>query len=124
MFEFLRKEIVVLRKKNTKLKKELSEAEYDKREIFNHASSVDHAYALSKIRNEQMAKTNESLLDDYTKRRKEVNKLKNELKTQQQAHERQLQEMRAEFEVVSILPYTTLWLAIYYVMVLDPFILC
>ena len=71
-----------------------------------------------------MAKTNESLLDDYTKRRKEVNKLKNELKTQQQAHERQLQEMRAEFEVVSILPYTTLWLAIYYVMVLDPFILC
>merc|ERR1719253_365346 len=31
MFAFLRKEIVVLRKKNTKLKKELSEAESDKR---------------------------------------------------------------------------------------------
>mmetsp|Transcript_24599 Transcript_24599/g.53004 ORF Transcript_24599/g.53004 Transcript_24599/m.53004 type:complete len:1710 (-) Transcript_24599:57-5186(-) len=99
MFEFLRKEIVVLRKKNTKLKKELAEAESDKREIFNHASSVDHAFALSKIRNEQMTKTNMSLLDDNNKRRKEANKLKNELKTQQQAHEAQLQEMRAEFEV-------------------------
>lgn len=99
MFEFLRKEIVVLRKKNTKLKKELAEAESDKREIFNHASSVDHAFALSKIRNEQMSKTNMSLLDDNNRRRKEVNKLKNELKTQQQAHEAQLREMRAEFEM-------------------------
>lgn len=100
MFEFLRKEIVVLRKKNTKLKKDLAEAESDKREIFNHASSVDHAFALSKIRSEQITKTNESLLEDNTKRRKEASKLKNELKTQQQAHERQLQEMRAEFEMV------------------------
>lgn len=99
MFEFLRKEIVVLRKKNTKLKKELTEAESDKREIFNHASSVDHAFALSKIRNEQMSKTNVALLDDNNKRRKEVSKLKNELKTQQQAHEAQLQEMRAEFDM-------------------------
>ena len=99
MFEFLRKEIVVLRKKNTKLKKELAEAESDKREIFNHASSVDHAFALSKIRNEQMSKTNMTLLDDNNKRRKELNKLKNELKTQQQAHERQLREMRSEFEL-------------------------
>ena len=99
MFEFLRKEIVVLRKKNTKLKKELAEAESDKREIFNHASSVDHAFALSKIRNEQMSKTNMSLLDDNNRRRKEVNKLKNELKTQQQAHEAQLNEMRSEFEL-------------------------
>jgi len=99
MFEFLRKEIVVLRKKNTKLKKDLAEAESDKREIFNHASSVDHAFALSKIRNEQMTKTNMALLDDNNKRRKEVSKLKNELKTQQQAHESQLQEMRAEFEM-------------------------
>jgi len=99
MFEFLRKEIVVLRKRNTKLKKELVEAESDKREIFNHASSVDHAFALSKIRNEQMSKTNLSLLDDNNKRRKEATKLKHELRTQQQAHEAQLQEMRAEFEV-------------------------
>jgi chromosome segregation ATPase len=98
MFEFLRKEIVVLRKKNTKLKKELAEAESDKREIFNHASSVDHALALSKIRNEQMTKTNMSLLDDNNRRRKEINKLKNELKTQQQAHEGQLKDMRSEFE--------------------------
>lgn len=99
MFEFLRKEIVILRKKNTKLKKELAEAESDKREIFNHASSVDHAFALSKIRNEQMSKTNMSLLDDNNRRRKEVGKLKNELKTQQQAHESQLQDMRSEFEM-------------------------
>ncbi|KAL7530764.1 hypothetical protein ACHAXR_003660, partial [Thalassiosira sp. AJA248-18] len=99
MFDFLRKEIVVLRKKNTKLKKELAEAESDKREIFNHASSVDHAFALSKIRNEQMSKTNLALLDDNNRRRKEVSKLKNELKTQQQAHESQLQEMRTEFEM-------------------------
>ena len=99
MFDFLRKEIVVLRKKNTKLKKELAEAESDKREIFNHASSVDHAFALSKIRNEQMTKTNMALLDDNNKRRLDANKLKNELKTQQQAHEGQLQEMRTEFEM-------------------------
>jgi len=99
MFEFLRKEIVILRKKNTKLKIELAEAESDKREIFNHASSVDHAFALSKIRNEQMSKTNMSLLDDNNKRRKEVGKLKNELKTQQQAHKSQLQDMRSEFEM-------------------------
>eukprot|EP00578_Thalassiosira_sp_NH16_P027413 CAMPEP_0181092850 /NCGR_PEP_ID=MMETSP1071-20121207/9132_1 /TAXON_ID=35127 /ORGANISM="Thalassiosira sp., Strain NH16" /LENGTH=1679 /DNA_ID=CAMNT_0023175045 /DNA_START=150 /DNA_END=5185 /DNA_ORIENTATION=+ len=99
MFAFLRKEIVVLRKKNTKLKKELSEAESDKREIFNHASSVDHAFALAKIRNEQMSRTNFSLLEENNIRRKELNKLKNELKTQQQAHEDQLQEMRAEFEM-------------------------
>jgi len=99
MFEFLRKEIVVLRKKNTKLKKDLADAETDKREIFNHASGVDHAFSLSKIRNEQMSKTNMALLDDNNKRRKEVNNLKNELKTQQQAHESQLQEMRAEFEL-------------------------
>jgi len=99
MFEFLRKEIVILRKKNTKLKKELAEAESDKREIFNHASSVDHAFALSKIRNEQMSKTNMSLLDDNNRRRKEATKLKNELKTQQQAHESQLQDMRSEFEM-------------------------
>ncbi|KAL9191102.1 hypothetical protein ACHAXT_000808 [Thalassiosira profunda] len=99
MFDFLRKEIVVLRKKNTKLKKELAEAESDKQEIFNHASSVDHAFALSKIRNEQMSKTNVALLNDNNKRRLDVNKLKNELKTQQQAHEGQLQEMRTEFEM-------------------------
>jgi len=99
MFEFLRKEIVVLRKKNAKLKKDLADAESDKREIFNHASGVDHAFSLSKIRNDQMSKTNMALLDDNNKRRKEVNNLKNELKTQQQAHEAQLQEMRAEFEM-------------------------
>lgn len=99
MFEFLRKEIVVLRKKGTKLKKELAEAESDKREIFNHASGVDHAFSLSKIRNEQMSKTNMALLDDNNRRRKEVGLLKNELKTQQQSHESQLQEMRAEFEM-------------------------
>mmetsp|Transcript_9719 Transcript_9719/g.14710 ORF Transcript_9719/g.14710 Transcript_9719/m.14710 type:complete len:419 (-) Transcript_9719:223-1479(-) len=99
MFEFLRKEIVILRKKNTKLKKDLADAETDKREIFNHASGVDHAFSLSKIRNEQMSKTNMALLDDNNKRRKEVTNLKNELKTQQQAHELQLQEMRAEFEL-------------------------
>jgi myosin heavy subunit len=98
MFEFLRKEIVVLRKKNTKLKKELAESESDKREIFNHASSVDHTLALSKIRNDQMSKTNMTLLDDNNRRRKESNKLKIELKTQQEKHESQLQEMRNEFD--------------------------
>ena len=98
MFEFLRKEIVVLRKKNTKLKKELAESESDKREIFNHASGVDHALALSKIRNDQMSKTNMTLLDDNNRRRKESNKLKIELKTQQEAHEAQLQDMRDEFD--------------------------
>lgn len=46
-----------------------------------------------------MSKTNMALLDDNNRRRKEVNKLKNELKTQQQAHEAQLQEMRSEFEM-------------------------
>ena len=90
---------MVLRKRNTKIKKDLAEAESDKREIFNHASSVDHAFALSKIRNEQMSKTNMALLDDNNRRRKEVSKLKNELKTQQQAHESMLQEMRSEFEM-------------------------
>jgi hypothetical protein len=98
MFEFLRKEIVVLRKKNTKVKKELAESESDKREIFNHASGVDHALALSKIRNDQMSKTNMTLLDDNNRRRKESNKLKIELKTQQEAHEAQLQDMRDEFD--------------------------
>jgi myosin heavy subunit len=98
MFEFLRKEIVALRKKNTKLKKELAESESDKREIFNHASGVDHALALSKIRNDQMSKTNMTLLDDNNRRRKESNKLKIELKTQQEAHEAQLQDMRDEFD--------------------------
>lgn len=62
---------VILRKKNARLKKELQEAEADKREIFNHASSVDHAFALSKIRNEQMTKTNSTLLADNNKRKKE-----------------------------------------------------
>lgn len=99
MFEFLRKEIVVLRKKNTKIKKELAEAESDKREIFQHVSAVEHSAALSNIRVQQMTKTNMALLEENTRRRKEVTKLKNELKTQQQAHEAQLQEMRAEFEV-------------------------
>mmetsp|Transcript_30439 Transcript_30439/g.61074 ORF Transcript_30439/g.61074 Transcript_30439/m.61074 type:complete len:1725 (+) Transcript_30439:85-5259(+) len=98
MFEFLRKEIVVLRKKNTKLKKELAESESDKRELFNQASSTDHALALSKIRNDQMSKTNMTLLDDNNRRRKESTKLKNELKTQQEAHESQLQDMRVEFD--------------------------
>ncbi len=98
MFEFLRKEIVVLRKKNTKLKKELAESESDKRELFNQASSTDHALALSKIRNDQMSKTNMTLLDDNNRRRKESTKLKNELKTQQEAHESQLQDMREEFD--------------------------
>ena len=46
-----------------------------------------------------MTKTNLALLDDNNKRRKEVSKLKNELKTQQEAHEAQLQEMRTEFEM-------------------------
>ena len=99
MFEFLRKEILVLRKKNVKIKKELAEAESDKRELFNHASSVDHSLSLSKIRCEQLTKTNATLLDDSTRRRKETTKLKNELNTQQQAHESQLQEMRTEFEL-------------------------
>jgi len=99
MFEFLRKEIIALRKKNIQLKKELAEAESDKRETFNHASSLDHSLALSKMCGEQMAKTNATLLDDNNRRRKESNNLKNELKTQQQAHESQLQEIRAEFEL-------------------------
>jgi hypothetical protein len=98
MFEFLRKEIVILRKKNTKLKKELAESESDKRELFNQASGVDHALALSKIRNDQMSKTNMTLLDDNNRRRKESTKLKNELKTQQEAHESQLEDMREEFD--------------------------
>jgi myosin heavy subunit len=98
MFEFLRKEIVVLRKKNTKLKKELAESESDKRELFNQASGTDHALALAKIRNDQMSKTNMTLLDDNNRRRKECAKLKNELKTQQEAHESQLQDMRVEFD--------------------------
>ena len=98
MFDFLRKEIVVLRKKNMKLKKDLAEAETDKREIFKHSQSLDHSFAVAKIRNEQMSKTNNALFEDNSKRRKEMIKLKNELKTQQQAHEAQLQEMRSEFE--------------------------
>jgi myosin-5 len=98
MFEFLRKEIVVLRKKNMKLKKDLSAAESDKREIFKHSQNLDHSFAVAKIRNEQMSKTNNTLFEDNSKRRKEMIKLKNELKTQQQAHEAQLQEMRSEFE--------------------------
>lgn len=40
-----------------------------------------------------------TLLDDNNKRRKEANNLKNELKTQQQAHEIQLGEMREEFDL-------------------------
>jgi len=99
MFEFLRKEIIVLRKKNTHLKKELAAAESEKRDISNHSSSIEHAFAVAKIRNEQMNKTNMSLLDDNNRRRKEVNRLKNELTTQQQAHEAQLRDMRAEFDI-------------------------
>ena len=99
MFEFLRKEIIALRKKNTHLKKELAAAESDRREMCNHSSSIDHALAVAKIRNEQMNKTNMSLLDDNNRRRKEVNRLKNELTTQQQAHEAHLQEIRAEFDI-------------------------
>jgi hypothetical protein len=99
MFEFLRKEIIVLRKKNTHLKKELAAAESEKREMSNHSSSIEHAFAVAKIRNEQMNKTNMSLLDDNNRRRKEVNRLKNELTTQQQAHEAQLRDMRAEFDI-------------------------
>eukprot|EP00804_Cyclotella_cryptica_P008849 CCRYP_013082-RA/>CCRYP_013082-RA protein AED:0.07 eAED:0.07 QI:484/1/1/1/0.91/0.92/13/136/1750 len=99
MFEFLRKEIVTLRKKNTALKKQLAESEADKRAIYNHASSVDHSYALSKIRVEQMSKSNAALLEDNNMRRKEASKLKNELKLQQQAHEEQLNQMRADFDI-------------------------
>mmetsp|Transcript_7529 Transcript_7529/g.13206 ORF Transcript_7529/g.13206 Transcript_7529/m.13206 type:complete len:420 (+) Transcript_7529:122-1381(+) len=101
MFEFLRKEIVVLRRKNTKLRKELAEAESDKQEIFDHALDIDHAFSLSKICNEQKSKTDMALLDDTNRRmrRKEVSKLRNELKTQRQAHDEQLQEMGAEFEM-------------------------
>ncbi len=98
MFEFLRKEIVALRKKNTKLKKDLADAETGKREMFKHSSNLDHSFAIAKIRNEQMCKTNASLLEDNNKRRKEGTKLKDELKTQQQAHEVLLEEMRCRFE--------------------------
>jgi len=98
MFDFLRKEIVILRKKNIKLKKDIAEAETDKRDMFKHTSNLDHSLAVAKIQNEQMSKTNASLLEDDIKRRKEVSKLKNELRMQQEAHEEQLQEMKSEFE--------------------------
>ena len=99
MFEFLRKEIVALRKKNAALKKSLAESESYKREIYNHASSVDHSYALAKIRIEQMTKTNMTLLEDNNKRRKDASKLKYELKLQQQSHGEQLTQMRADFDL-------------------------
>ena len=99
MFEFLRKEIIVLRKKNTHLKKELAAKESERRDMYNHSSSIENTLAMAKIRNDQMNKTNMSLLDDNNRRRKEVNRLKHELTTQQQAHEAQLREMRTEFDI-------------------------
>ncbi|KAL7508418.1 hypothetical protein ACHAXN_005483 [Cyclotella atomus] len=99
MFEFLRKEIVALRKKNSALKKQLTESEAYKREIYNHASSVDHSYALAKIRIEQMTKTNATLLEDNNRRRKDASKLKSELKLQQESHGEQLKQMRADFDI-------------------------
>lgn len=50
MFEFLRKEIVTLRKKNTTLKKQLAESEADKRvccRVLNTASFTLHCVMLS-----------------------------------------------------------------------------
>ena len=99
MFEFLRKEIVVLRKKNATLKRQLTESEAFKREIYNHASSVDHSFALAKIRIEQMTKTNSALLEDNNRRRKDNSKLKNELALQQQSHGEQLNQMRSDFDI-------------------------
>jgi len=99
MFEFLRKEIVVLRKKNTKLKRELAESEAEKREMFNHASSTEHAFALSKIRSEQLTRNNAQLTENANRFKKEISKLKTELKTQQYGHELQLRDMRQEFDM-------------------------
>lgn len=99
MFEFLRKEIVVLRKKNATLKRQLTESEAYKREIYNHASSVDHSFALAKIRIEQMTQTNSALLEDNNRKRKDNNNLKSELALQQQSHGEQLNQMRSDFDI-------------------------
>lgn len=71
----------------------------NEKEIYNHASSQDHSYALSKIRLEQLTKTNATLLEDNNIRRKEASKLKSELKMQQQAHSEQLNQMRSDFDI-------------------------
>lgn len=44
MFEFLRKEIVALRKKNTALKKQLTESEAYKRVCGNNSVDIDTVY--------------------------------------------------------------------------------
>mmetsp|Transcript_22724 Transcript_22724/g.30071 ORF Transcript_22724/g.30071 Transcript_22724/m.30071 type:complete len:1523 (-) Transcript_22724:252-4820(-) len=98
MFEYLRKEIFTLRAKNSDLKNELVEAEADKREIAQHAESIDAAAKLSNLRASQLTKTNQALIKELMQHRQEVAGLKREMKAKESRFGTEMDNLRREYE--------------------------
>lgn len=98
MFDYLRKEIFMLRGKNTELKAELREAEDDKREILIHAESSEAAASSSRLQVAALTKSNAVLSKEILEHRHEAALLKKELKNTNTYHEEAVMAIKSNHE--------------------------
>uniref|UniRef100_A0A7S1YKS9 Uncharacterized protein n=1 Tax=Grammatophora oceanica TaxID=210454 RepID=A0A7S1YKS9_9STRA len=109
MFDYLRKEIFMLRGKNSDLKTELRDAETDKRELLSHAESAEAAASASRLRVAQLTKNNSTLMAEIMEQKHEVASLKKEVKASSDhkeevvaniktGHDLQLRQQEAEIK--------------------------
>ena len=98
MFDYLRKEIYTLRGRNADLRTEIRELDLEKRELSNHAQSIEAALELCKLRVGQLTKTNSALIAEVMGHKQEISTLKKELKKRDHRHEQELINFRDEFD--------------------------
>lgn len=80
MFDYLRKEIFMLRTKNGELKQRVREVESEKRDILSTCDNTDSAASVSKLHVARLTKENGSLLSELIAHKNEATSLRKELK--------------------------------------------
>jgi hypothetical protein len=98
MFEYLRKEINVLRGQNADLKAELMEAENDKRDILAHAQGSEAAASSSRLQVAQLTKNVAELNKQILEHKHESSKLRKELKNAHSHTDEELKAAQVKYE--------------------------
>jgi myosin heavy subunit len=99
MFEYLRKEIFMLRGKNDDLKGELIDAENDKRELLSHAESAEAASS-SRLRVSMLTKSNAALMSGVLEHKHEAAQQRKEIRTLSSIQEEHVASVKVDFESV------------------------
>ena len=97
MFEYLRKEIFMLREKNGDLKGELREAENDKRELLSHAESAETAASSSRLRVATLTKSNAVLMSEILEHKNDTSHLRREIRTLSSSRDEQAATLKSDY---------------------------